>query len=518
MIDFCLREGSKGPSRRREAGLRLTTLAVLLALVVLLLAGSQSGLADEDISLSISSVDDSAFPEVTVVLTADQRGRPIADIGPQDLQIEESGSPATSVSIKRAVDQEVPLALIVTLDVSGSMEGRTLANAQASAIALINSLAETDWAAVLAFADEVRVEQTLTQDKSALIDAISRVRAFGNTALYDAVAESAAVAAASGVSRRAVVLLSDGEDFGSTSRLSRERSLAVASEATSLFYVIGVGPDIDRVYLEELATRSGSRFFRATDASEVPAVYASLEELLRSQFVVTFSASSSAPLQDRSVKIVLTRGGSTGSVERAYRSLRPPVPPPPPPPPPALPAESEEAAPQASDGSFPIAAFLVPASVLATLLGFATVRSILRRRSSGGPLTEARALARGTYEMPSAPSRATVIVVLGPDQGCSFEIGDQPATIGSGNTCTIRLPAAPGLAQQHARLWWRDGRLMLHHIAPGHVTTLAGKSVAWAAAEDGDEVSVGPYVLRCVSPPGGEEGPPVETTVDSTAS
>jgi hypothetical protein len=49
-------------------------------------------------------------------------------------------------------------------------------------------------------------------------------------------------------------------------------------------------------------------------------------------------------------------------------------------------------------------------------------------------------------------------------------------------------------------MWWRDGRLMLHHIAPGHVTTLAGQSVVWAAVEDGDEVSVGPYVLRCLSP------------------
>jgi hypothetical protein len=49
-------------------------------------------------------------------------------------------------------------------------------------------------------------------------------------------------------------------------------------------------------------------------------------------------------------------------------------------------------------------------------------------------------------------------------------------------------------------MWWRDGRLMLHHIAPGHVTTLAGESIMWAAVEDGDEVGVGPYVLQCWSP------------------
>jgi len=489
-------EGSDGSSHPRDAGLRLMVLAVLFLLAAPLLVGSHSGLAQEDISVSIVGVDDTAFPEVTVVLTADQRGRPIAEIGPQDIQIEESGSPATPVAIQRAVDKNVPLALVVALDVSGSMGGSTLANAQASATTLLNGLAPTDWAAVLAFADEVRVEQALTQDKVALINAVSRLGAGGNTALYDAVAQSAAVAAASGVPRRAVVLLSDGEEFGGRSRLSREQSLAAASEAASLFYVIGVGPNIDQGYLEALATRSGGRFYRAAGPAEIPAIYASLEELLRSQFVVTLRASSSAALQDRTVKVALTQGASTGRAERAYRSLRPP--PPPPSPIPTL--EPEAAATKASRGSFPVAVLVVPMCLVATLTGIGAARWLLRRKATGRASIAVRALAPGTYEAPGAPCNAIVIVAAGPDEGRSFEVGGQPVTIGSGSTCVIRLTAAPGLAKLHARMWWRDGRLMLHHLAPGHVTTLAGRSVVWAAAEDGDEISVGPHVLRCLSP------------------
>jgi len=493
-----------GDSRRRRRGPGLGRIAVgvLLLLAPQLLAGGQVGLADEKaISVSIVSVDDTAFPEVTVVLTADQHSRPIANIQLQEIQIEESGSPATPASIQRAVDRNMPLALVVTLDVSGSMEGPTMASATASATALINSLTSTDWGAVLAFADNVRVEQPLTQDKVALVDAVSRLRAGGNTALYDAVAESAAVAAASGVARRAVVLLSDGEEFGSKSRLSRERSLATASEAAALFYVVGVGPNIDQAYLEELATRAGGKFFRATGPSEVPTVYASLEELLRSQYVVTFHGSSPTALQDRSVKISLTQGTSTGSAERAYRSLRPPTLPPSLPPP-APPTEPEAAAPEASEGLLAIAALAVAAALAAVLLGLGVVRWLLRRKVTGGSLPEERALARTTYEVSNAPSKAVVVVAEGPDQGHSFELGERPVTVGSGKACAIRLPAAPGLAEQHARMWWRDGRLMLHHIASGQVTTVAGKSVVWAAVEDGDEVSVGPYVLRCLSPQG----------------
>jgi tight adherence protein B len=476
-------------------------IAVLLLLAAQPLASGEVGLADDGaISVSIVGVDDTAFPEVTVVLTADQHNRPIADIQLQELQIEESGLPATPVSIQRAVDRNMPLALVVALDVSGSMEGSVLASATASAMALINSLASTDWAAVLAFADEVRVEQPLTQDKTALVDAVSRLRAGGNTALYDAVAESAAVAAASGVARRAVVLLSDGEEFGSRSRLSREGSLAAASEAASLFYVVGVGPKIDQAYLDELATRSGSRLFRVAGPSEIPAVYSSLEQLLRSQYVVTFHASSPAPLQDRSVKVLLTKGASTGTAERAYRSLRPPEPVP------SLlspvPQPGTEAAPEATEGSFPLAAVAVPVCLAAALLGLGGTRWFLRRRVAGGALSGKRTLARTAYEAPDAPSKAIVVVTAGPSEDLRFELGEEPVTIGSGNRCAIRLPAAPGLAEQHARMWWRDGRLMLHHIASGHVTTLAGRSIVWAAVEDGDEVSVGPYVLRCLTPQG----------------
>jgi len=502
-LNFQRCEDEDGCVRRHGLGLGRMAIAVLLLLAAQPLASGEVGLADDGaISVSIVGVDDTAFPEVTVVLTADQHSRPIADIQLQDLQIEESGLPATPVSIQRAVDSNMPLALVVTLDVSGSMEGSVLASATASAMALINSLASTDWAAVLAFADEVRVEQPLTQDKTALVDAVSRLRAGGNTALYDAVAESAAVAAASGVARRAVVLLSDGEEFGSRSRLSREGSLAAASEAASLFYVVGVGPEIDQAYLEELATRSGSRLFRVAGPSEIPAVYASLEQLLRSQYVVTFHASSPAPLQERSVKILLTKGTSAGTAERAYRSLRPP--PPPPSPIPTL--EPEAAATKASRGSFPIAVLVVPMCLVATLTGIGAARWLLRRRVAGGALSGKRTLARTAYEAPDAPSKAIVVVTSGPSEGLRFELAEEPVTIGSGNRCAIRLPAAPGLAEQHARMWWRDGRLMLHHIASGHVTTLAGRSVVWAAVEDGDEVSVGPYVLRCLTPQGKADG------------
>ncbi len=100
-------------------------------------------------------------------------------------------------------------------------------------------------------------------------------------------------------------------------------------------------------------------------------------------------------------------------------------------------------------------------------------------------------------------AEATILITSGLDQGRSFQVGGQPVTIGSGESCGIRLPAAPGFAAEHARLWWRDGQRMLHHLAPDQTTIVAGREIIWTSLQDGDEASIGPYLLRITNAPAG---------------
>ncbi len=91
---------------------------------------------------------------------------------------------------------------------------------------------------------------------------------------------------------------------------------------------------------------------------------------------------------------------------------------------------------------------------------------------------------------------AAVLITSELYEGRLFRVSEKPATIGTGEDCDIRLPAAAGVAEEHARLWWRDGRLMLHHIAPELVTLVGSRKILWTSMEDGDEVAIGPYTLR----------------------
>ena len=93
-------------------------------------------------------------------------------------------------------------------------------------------------------------------------------------------------------------------------------------------------------------------------------------------------------------------------------------------------------------------------------------------------------------------TEATVLITTGQDEGRSFKVGDQPLTIGSGDTCDILLPGAESVAEEHLRIWRRDGRLMLHHLAPSEETIVAGKPVVWASLGDEEEAWIGPFLLR----------------------
>ena len=92
--------------------------------------------------------------------------------------------------------------------------------------------------------------------------------------------------------------------------------------------------------------------------------------------------------------------------------------------------------------------------------------------------------------------QATVLVTSGLDEERSYQVVGKPVTIGSGKHCDIRLQAAAGVSAVHARMWWRDGRLMLHHLAPGLATVVSERHVIWTSLEDGDEAAIGPYLLR----------------------
>lgn len=465
--------------------LKLPQPLAALCLLLVWMATPILASAQEPISVTILSVDDSAFPNVSAIFSAERAGSPITEIALRDLEVQESGAPGLAVSIQRAADAGIPLAVVVVLDASQSMqEEDTLAKAKNAATALLNRLSPTDQVGVVSFSDEVRIAQPMTVDRAAAAAAIGRVQIEGATNIYDAVAESLRLVATSAITRRAVILLTDGTHSVETHRFGRDQALGLAQRGGTPFYVVGVGTDFDLPYLEDLARRSGGRFFLAAGRSEVPDVYAEIERALRSHFVVTIRSNAPAAIQDRALTLEVEQPDAAGSARFDYRSSRPPRP-----------------------DSGPFSNALVWAGGLVLIGGIAGAVLMRRRRPApvGGRLgSESELIRPGALSPGSQQAVALLALVRAPsgerDSGAGgarrFQVGNAPVVIGWGEGCGIRFAKAPDVAAEHARVWLRDGRLMIHHIASGQTTAVADQPVTWASLSKDDEISIGPYSLR----------------------
>ena len=238
---------------------------VTLSIVVLLAAlasafPAPAAIAAEPVTVNIASLDDSQFPSLTAVVDVlDVNSLPVAGLSLDNFRATVGDEEAQITDLRTAVDANVSLAVVLVVDVSGSMDGAPLAQARTAANEFVSGLSPQDTVAVFTFSDSVSLVQDFTSDKGAVALALDRLQAEGNTALYQAASEAVFKAAASPLPRKVIILLSDGVDYGGKSAVSRDDSIAQARYIGVPVYTIGLGSDIDRDYLSALSQSARAR-------------------------------------------------------------------------------------------------------------------------------------------------------------------------------------------------------------------------------------------------------------------
>ncbi|HUS82265.1 MAG TPA: DnaJ domain-containing protein [Dehalococcoidia bacterium] len=105
--------------------------------------------------------------------------------------------------------------------------------------------------------------------------------------------------------------------------------------------------------------------------------------------------------------------------------------------------------------------------------------------------------ARTKREQPEGRCLARLIVCNPAGEEETFELGEEPVTLGSDRECDLRLPAESGaIAPAHAQLWFTGERFVIRSLDPIYPTILCGQRVNWAGLDDGDEIEIGPHRLR----------------------
>jgi Ca-activated chloride channel family protein len=252
---------------------------------------------------------------------ADKQKRFVSTLKKEDIRILEDGVPQEIFAFQP--NSDLPLSIAILIDCSGSEE-RTLPMEKDAARSFLESVLrpEKDEAAVVTFTGEVTLEQGLTGNMGRLRRAIDEVRFVppagylgggvvvggtppisgsqqmlaGNTAIWDAIwaTSNELLSASAEQTRRAMILLTDGED--TISQVRMQDAINRALKADALIYSIGIGDryefGINEAALKKISEQTGGRAFFPNNERDLTSAFAQIERDLRERYLIAYSSTN----------------------------------------------------------------------------------------------------------------------------------------------------------------------------------------------------------------------------------
>jgi len=254
---------------------------------------------------------------------ADKNKRFISDLKAEDIRIFEDGQPQDIFTFQQNID--LPLSIAILIDTSIS-EQYTLPDEKEAARAFLESVLrpQKDEAAVVSFTGETTLEQGFTGSIDRLRRAIDHVEFIppsgyvggrvvvngtppisdtnqilaGSTAIWDAVwatSEELMVQSAEH-SRRAIILLTDGDD--TSSRMKMHDAIERAQKSDALIYAIGIGDryqfNVNEGDLRKIAEKTGGRAYFPRHERDLRDAFTQIQRDLREQYLVAYSPTNKA--------------------------------------------------------------------------------------------------------------------------------------------------------------------------------------------------------------------------------
>jgi VWFA-related protein len=266
---------------------------------------------DEDVERIESDV-------TNVLLSAtDDKRRFVTTLTADDVRLTEDGVAQQLTLFQRETD--TPLSLVLLVDTSASQE-KVMADERDAAEAFVRSVLRPgqDTASVLSFTGITRLDQPPTGDAAPLLSAIAGLKVEYteanpicrnedtssveeircHTAVWDAVALSVreVLSKTPETTRRAVILLSDGDDTISKLRIYQAVEYAVRNN--TVVYSMGIRDrgfkygEMRRDFLRVISESTGGRAFFPRNAQDLAASFSQIEQELRSQYLLSYTSTN----------------------------------------------------------------------------------------------------------------------------------------------------------------------------------------------------------------------------------
>lgn len=258
------------------------------------------------------------------VTVTDEKGRYVTNLTPEEMVLLEDGVPQ---QLSFFESTRLPMALVMLVDTSASMTYK-LPLAQDAAMNFVKRLRGEDTAQVVGFQTDLKVLQEFTNDPIELQIAIQYLNPTGATSLYNAVyvamkeLQKLHARTSEEVRRRAIIILSDGED--TSSLIAFEQVIDLAKRAETAIYSVGMMSETPRNWekakeaeyvLRRLARETGGQVFFVLKTEEVSKAFTRIADELTNQYELGYVSNN--PRMDGAYRQIAVRANRPSATARA---------------------------------------------------------------------------------------------------------------------------------------------------------------------------------------------------------
>jgi VWFA-related protein len=226
--------------------------------------------------------------QVTVTVS-DHRGRFVAGLQQTSFHVFEDNRPQ---AITHFASEDVPLELLVAIDISGSM-APSMPTLKKAVKEFLGQVPARDQVTLLGFNDSIFTLTRKATEQTERAKAVDRLAPWGSTALYDVILRGVEMLGRQ-TGRKALVIFTDGEDQGSHATINDVERRLQTSDTTLYMIALGRGVTLEslRHVIERLVHPTGGRALFTDSIDELHTAFSELLDELSNQYLLGYSSSN----------------------------------------------------------------------------------------------------------------------------------------------------------------------------------------------------------------------------------
>jgi VWFA-related protein len=225
----------------------------------------------------------SKIEAVRVDVLVTDNGQPIRGLAPADFEVLDNG---VSQQVELVSFDQIPLNVILALDMSDSVAGERLEQLRRAGNGLLEGLKKEDQAALVTFSHVVELRAKLTSDVSRVRAALDNAHGIGLTALIDGTYAGIMVGE-SDAGRALLIVFSDGVD--TSSWLRADAVLDAAKRADVVVYGVSVVSRLKPEFLHDMTSFTGGRLFEIEKTANLEQTFLSILEEFRHRYLLSYT-------------------------------------------------------------------------------------------------------------------------------------------------------------------------------------------------------------------------------------